>query len=93
LQNRQFYQEFVALTEDGAQWVVDRGIDLIGIDYLSIQLFQDKAKTHNVLLEAKVVIVEGLYLVDVPQGEYELICLPMKLAGSDGAPARVVLRH
>jgi arylformamidase len=92
LENSHFDQDFVALTEDASQWLVNRGIELIGIDYLSIQLFGDKARTHNILLEAKMVIVEGVNLVNVPQGEYELICLPMKLAGSDGAPARVILR-
>jgi arylformamidase len=88
-----FFPDFVALTSEAAAWVVAQGIQLIGIDYLSIQSFHDaRPDTHCRLLEAGVIIVEGLDLRYVPVGRYELICLPLKLVGSDGAPARVVLR-
>ena len=71
---------------------MDRGIRLVGIDYLSIQKFSDREPlTHRTLLEAGVVIVEGLDLREVNAGSYQLVCLPVKLAGSDGAPARAVL--
>jgi len=87
-----FYPDFVALTPDAARWVVQKGIRLVGVDYLSVQRFRDpEPLTHIVLLEAGVVVVEGLDLRGVPPGHYQLICLPLKLAGCDGAPARAVL--
>ena len=87
-----FDRDFVALDAHAARWVVEQGIRLIGVDYLSVQRFSDKdATTHRVLLEAGLVIVEGLDLRGVKPGRYELLCLPLKLAGSDGAPARAVL--
>jgi arylformamidase len=87
-----FNPDFVALDSHAARWVVDRGIGLIGVDYLSVQLFKDKdPTTHRVLLDAGVVIVEGLDLHAVKPGTYQLICLPLKLVGSDGAPARTIL--
>ena len=88
----EFNPEFVALSVDAARWVVSRGIKLVGIDYLSIQMFNDaEPLTHRILLEAGVVILEGLDLRAVKPGTYQLICLPLKLAGSDGAPARTIL--
>lgn len=87
-----FFEDYAAITADAARWVVDRGIQLIGIDYLSIQLFADEVSTtHIVLLEAEVIIVEGLDLRSVEPGLYDLTCLPMKVAGSDGAPVRALL--
>ena len=88
----EFRSDFVALTADAARWVVKRGIRLIGVDYLSVQPFRGDPQTHIVLLEAGVVVVEGLNLAEAPPGLYELICLPIKLAGAEGAPARAVLR-
>lgn len=87
----EFQKDFVALTADAAQWVVDHGIRLIGVDYLSVQRFYDSPLTHEILLKAGVIIVEGLNLTNVLPGAYQLICLPLKLVGSDGAPARAVL--
>lgn len=87
-----FFKDYAALTAGAARWVVERGIRLIGIDYLSIQLFADAVSTtHLVLLEAEVIIVEGLDLRAVAPGAYQLACLPMKLAGADGAPVRAIL--
>jgi len=75
-----------------SEWVVRKGICLVGVDYLSVQRFSaSETLTHRLLLEAGVVIVEGLSLREVPPGRYRLICLPIKLVGSDGAPARAVL--
>ncbi len=88
----EFGEDYVALTADAAQWVVDRGIRLIGVDYLSVQRYEDGPLTHQILLEACVIIIEGLNLDGVKPGRYELICLPLKLVGADGAPARAVLR-
>jgi arylformamidase len=87
-----FRTDYAALTADAAQWVVDRGIQLIAVDYLSVQRFDDGPATHLILLGAGVVVVEGLNLAAVEQGEYDLLCLPLRLVGAEGAPARAVLR-
>jgi arylformamidase len=87
----EFHADFVALTADAARWIVDRGIRLIGNDYLSVQRFHDGPETHRLLLDAGVILLEGLNLAGVTAGCWELICLPLKLVGADGAPARAVL--
>ncbi|MFZ5820092.1 MAG: cyclase family protein [Chloroflexota bacterium] len=86
-----FQQDFVAVTEDGARWLVECGLRLVGVDYLSVAPFADSAPTHEVLLRAGIVVLEGLDLSSVPRGFYDLYCLPIKLPGSDGAPARAIL--
>ena len=86
-----FQTRFVGIAESGAQSLVEKGIELVGIDYLSIAPFKKSRPTHQVLLKAKMVVIEGVDLSKVEPGIYELICLPLKLGGSDGAPARVVL--
>ncbi len=86
-----FQEDFVAITEDGAEWLVERGVRLVGVDYLSVAPYGDSVPTHTVLLKAGVVLVEGLNLSQVPRGFYDLYCLPLKLVGSDGAPARTIL--
>ena len=91
-QVKEFQTDFVALTAEAAQWIVDRGIRLIGVDYLSVQRFHDGPETHLNLLNAEVTIVEGLNLASVLPGSYELICLPIKLKGAEGAPARALLK-
>ncbi|UCE51504.1 MAG: cyclase family protein [Desulfobacterales bacterium] len=88
----QFNPDFVALSAESAAWMIRKGIQLVGIDYLSIQMFNDaKAPTHQILLEAGIIIIEGLNLREVRPGFYQLICLPIKLVDSEGAPARAVL--
>lgn len=86
-----FVEQFTAITADGAQWLVDHGIRLVGIDYLSVGSFDDGIPTHQILLDAGVIAVEGLNLSAIEPGDYQLICLPIKLGGSDGAPCRAVL--
>ncbi len=87
-----FHEEFVAVTPRGARWLVERGLRLVGVDYLSIEAFGAREfPTHHTLLQAGVAIVEGLDLSQVPPGAYTLLCLPLRLAGGDGAPARAVL--
>ena len=86
-----FQEDFVAISEDGAEWLVERGIRLVGVDYLSVAPYGDSEPTHKALLQAGVVIVEGLNLSNVMRGFYDLYCLPLKIAGSDGAPARAIL--
>jgi arylformamidase len=87
-----FDPDFVALTEDAAYWLIERKIRLVGIDYLSVQRYHDHSAVHKILLEAEIVIVEGLNLAEVRPGEYELICLPIKIVGAEGAPSRAFLR-
>ncbi|GAB4504513.1 MAG: cyclase family protein [Anaerolineales bacterium] len=86
-----FHEDFVAITADGAHWLVEHGIRLTGIDYLSIAPYTDATPTHEILLRAGVVILEGLDLSTVPRGFYELYCLPLKILGAEGAPARAIL--
>jgi len=86
-----FREDFVAVDESAAQVLVDMGIRLVGVDYLSVAPFTASIPTHRVLLTARVIPLEGLDLRAVPAGTYQLICLPMKLGGSDGAPVRAVL--
>jgi arylformamidase len=89
---RAFSRDFAHLTADAAEWLVSAGVRLVGIDYLSIERFKaEGAPVHRTLLGADVIIIEGLNLANVSAGPYDMICLPLKLAGGDGAPARVVL--
>ena len=86
-----FQEDFVAITEDGAEWLVEQGVRLVGVDYLSVAPYGDSIPTHRILLQAGVVALEGLDLSAVPRGFYDLYCLPLKLLGADGAPARAIL--
>ncbi len=88
---QEFRTDFTALSEDAARWLADRGMKLVGTDYLSIQHYGASTTVHKVLLGAGIVLVEGLNLADVEPGEYMLVCLPLKLVGVDGSPARAVL--
>jgi arylformamidase len=91
-----FRTDFTYITPAAAGTLVDAGIKLVGIDYLSVEMFGSKDfATHKILLEREIVILEGLDLRDVPSGDYEIICLPLKYVGStgDGAPARTILRR
>ncbi|MGA9191073.1 MAG: cyclase family protein [Anaerolineales bacterium] len=86
-----FHKDFVAIDASGAEWLVSKGVRLVGVDYLSVAPWGAAGPTHRILLEAGVVVVEGLNLSDVTQGRYTLHCLPIKLVGADGAPARAIL--
>jgi len=88
-----FVTDYVALEGDAAQWLVDHGCRLVGIDYLSIAPYNDSTTPHEILLSNNVVIIETLDLRDVEPGDYELICLPLKLLSREAAPVRAVLRH
>jgi arylformamidase len=90
-----FRVDYTYLDSLAAQRLVESGIKLVGIDYLSVERFgTEKYETHHTLLRNEVVILEGLDLREVTAGFYELICLPLKIAGGigDGAPARTILR-
>jgi arylformamidase len=93
MRSPQFQEDFVYLTPDAAIYLVQAGIKLVGIDYLSVEQFgSHDFPAHHALLGAGVVIIEGLDLSQVEAGDYEMVCLPLRIAGADGSPARVVLR-
>lgn len=87
----EFHEDYVALSVDAAELLVDRNVKLVGIDYLSIAPYKIGKPVHTILLNAGVVVIEGLDLSQVSQGRYTLHCLPIKLGGADGAPTRAVL--
>lgn len=90
----EFYKDHFHLTHDGAAYLIERGVRLIGIDYLSIESYgSPRAVVHRLLLEAGVVVVEGVNLLEISPGHYEFFCLPLLIKGADGAPARVILRQ
>lgn len=89
----EFDKDFVSIRADAAQYLVDQGVVTVGVDYLSIGGFnKDGVETHQIMLGAGIWVIEGLNLAEIKSGYYELICLPLKLEGADGAPCRVVLR-
>ena len=89
-----FDPDFIGISLDGAQWLISHGIELVGVDYLGVERFErvaNGAPTHHALLEKEIIIIEGLDLSEVSAGEYTLICLPVKIKNSDGAPCRAIL--
>jgi arylformamidase len=91
---KSFVKDYVYVTPGAARKLVTDGIKVVGIDYLSIDKYGDDTyPTHNVLLSSEVIIIEGLDLREVEPGNYEMVCLPLKVHDGDGAPARVVLRE
>jgi arylformamidase len=88
----EFHPDFTHVAPDGAEYLVSLGVRLVGVDYLSVEQFRSPHhRTHKTLLGNSVVIVEGMVLSEPPPGDYELYCLPLLLAGLDGAPSRAVL--
>jgi arylformamidase len=93
MESRIFHRDFAYIAPDGAQLLADAGVQLVGIDYISAEQFGAPApRAHRILLGKGIPIVEGLALAGVRAGEYDLIVLPMKVAGHEGAPARAVMR-
>ena len=86
-----FREDFVALTLEGARWIADHGIKLVGVDYLSVQRWGDDPETHRVLMRAGVAILEGIDLGNAPAGDYRLTCLPLRIETTEAAPARAIL--
>ena len=87
-----FYEQFVYLEPEGAEFLVERGVRLVGIDYLSIDQFKSESHpSHLVLLKRNIAVLEGLNLSAVPPGRHALFALPLNLRNADGAPARVIL--
>ena len=87
-----FRPDYTAISSDAARWITRQGIRLVGIDYLSIGNMESGREVHRILLDAGMVVLEGLDLSSVPPGRYELLCLPLNIVGAEGAPARAVLR-
>ena len=88
----EFHPDYTYVAPDGAEYLASLGVRLVGVDYLSVEQFHSgHHRTHRTLLERGIIIVEGLSLSEPPAGNYELRCLPIKIAGLDGAPARAVL--
>ena len=89
-----FHTDYTYVTEEAARFLVEQGVKVVGVDYLSVEQFKKPgAPAHHALLGAGVIIIEGLNLSEVEAGQYEMYCLPLRLAGADGAPARVVLKR
>jgi arylformamidase len=87
-----FHTDYLGVSESAARRLVESGVKLVGVDYLSVEQFRTPgAPAHHILLGAGVIVVEGLNLRDVEPGDYDMYCLPLRVVGSDGAPARVVL--
>lgn len=90
--NTVFHSDYTYLAPDGAEYLARVGVKLVGVDYLSVEQFHSgHHRTHRTLFEKGIVIVEGLLLSEPPAGDYHLRCLPLRLVGLDGAPARAVL--
>lgn len=90
----EFHQDYVGVSGEAARYLVEQGVKLLGVDYLSVEQFRTPgAPAHHALLGAGTIVVEGLNLLEVEPGHYEMFCLPLAIVGADGAPARVVLRR
>lgn len=92
LPDTSFRQDFTALSSDGARWLVDRGVFLVGIDYLSIEQYENGSQVHEILLGNNVCILEGLDLSAARPGSYELMALPLSIPGIEGSPVRAILK-
>ena len=91
--NQDFIEDFVYVSQEAGRYLADREVRTVGVDYLSVGGFrEDGVETHQALLSAGIWVIEGLNLSRVELGEYELTCLPLKVADGDGAPARAILR-
>jgi arylformamidase len=92
VKDQQFHSDFTFVAPDAAEYLVSLGVKLVGVDYYSVEQFHSgHHRTHRTLLERGIVIVEGLDLSEIEPGDYEFVCLPLRLQGLDGAPARAVL--
>jgi arylformamidase len=87
-----FREDYVAIDASGARWLTQKGLQLVGVDYLSVAPYERPQETHQILLGAGIIVVEGLNLNEVRPGRYTIYCLPIKLIGCEGAPARVILQ-
>lgn len=86
--SNQFNENFTAIDETAAKWLVEYGVSLIGIDYYSIQKYGTPPDVHEILLREEVIILESINLFSIEEGDYELICAPLKIEGLEGVPCR-----
>jgi len=93
LKRRDYDPNFVAFSVEAARALVARGVQLVGLDYLSVAHADEQVPVHRAFLDHGVILLEGVDLSDVAPGRYELICFPLRLRGLDGAPCRAVLRE
>ena len=92
-QSDTFVEDFVYISHEAAQYLAERKVQTVGVDYLSVGGYRiDGPETHRALLSAGIWVIEGLNLASVQVGSYELTCLPLKMMGAEGAPARAILR-
>ncbi len=90
----EFRTDYLGITEAAARYLVDHGVKVVGVDYLSVEEFKKPgAPAHHILLGGGTIVIEGLNLRDVEPGIYDMFCLPLRIVGADGAPARVILRR
>jgi len=87
----EFQTDYVGINTSGAEFLAQLGLDLVGVDYLSIAPFNETKRPHQILLSKEIVLLEGIDLSTVTEGVYQLFCLPLNLVGCEGAPARVIL--
>jgi len=92
-QEKSFNKGYVAIDSSGAEFLGRFNLDLIGVDYLSIATFSETDTPHKVLLSKEIVLLEGINLTDVVPGIYHMYCLPLNIAGCEGAPARAILQE
>ena len=92
LRKQEYDPDFVAISVEAAQSLVELGVELVGLDYLSVAHADEQVPVHRAFLDHGVVLLEGIDLSAVAPGRYELMCLPIPLGDSDGAPCRAVLR-
>lgn len=93
LESAEFYEPFVYIARDAALLLVEAGVRAVGVDYLSVGgFYKDGVETHVALLGAGIWVIEGLRLTDIDPGPYDLNCMPLNIKGSDGAPARALIR-
>ncbi len=93
LSKKEFAENYISISEDAAAYILEKGIKFVALDYLSVDSFGSlDLPVHKMLLSAGVVVAEGVNLREVPPGDYEMLCLPLKLENCDGAPARIILR-
>jgi len=92
LRQKEFFKDYVSISEDAASFLVDRRVKGVGINYFSIEKYEsDTFPVHRILLENEIVIIEGLNLEEVQHGLYDIFCLPLKFENGNGSPVRAVL--
>lgn len=92
-ERRPFMEDYVYLSTDAAHWLAEKKVRCVGIDYISLGNKENNPEVHRLMLGTPVIIIEGLKLRNITAGEYDMVCLPLKIENSDGGPARVIIRR